>query len=1150
MFFTNRICRHSSLACHAEARRRRVTRHFAFAALVAGALLLGAAAADATTRTVTNTSDNAAFSLRALIAASAAGDTINFNIPTTDPGYNAAIGVFTITLTSGQLAISRDLNIIGLTNAKIAVSGNNASRVFDITAGNVAISGLTITNGNGGNGVAGGIFSERTSTLTVTGCTISGNIADSGGGIFNGGTVNITNSTLSGNSATSGGGGILNSGTATITNSTISGNHGDFGGGGIFTNPGTVTTITNSTISGNSANVGVGVGGGIYNNGTLTLTNSTISGNTTTGNNNSLGGGIYNNGTATITNSTISGNSANASFGGGIDNAGGTMTITNSTIFGNSANFSGGINNSNNGTLTITNSTIFGNSASSAGGISNNSGTVNARNTIIAKNTSPSGGPDFAGTLTSQGFNLIGNSSGGTITPMTGDQIGGGSQPVIDPKLDTTLNDNGGPTFTLALGSGSPAINKGHSSGSNTDQRGFPRPAGLPNGIGDGGDIGAYEVQADLLPGCNTINRIVNNNSDSGTDSLRAVIANVCPGSTITFDMSPGKVVSPINLTSAELLISKGLTINGPGADKLTVQRSAGNFRIFHITSGKLNAISGLTIANGNPADSGGGIYNESNSALTVTGCAISGNSANTNSGFTSSGGGIYNFNATLTLTTSTISGNTATGNGGGINNSGTVSGTMTVTNSTIFGNTSTGNGGGGGIYNFNATLTLTNSTISGNTANGSGGGIDNASGTVNAKNTIIAKNAAMSSPDFNGTLTSQDFNLIGDGTGAAISPTFFSDQVTVTAAQLNLGPLQNNGGPTFTQALGSGSFAIDKGGAATDPVTGNPITTDQRGFSRPVDNPAISNAIDSGADGSDIGAFEVQAPTPTPTPTPTPRPTATPGLVANVSTRLPVSTGDNVLIEGFTVQGPGGSTKKIIVRAIGPSLVPFGITDAVANPTLEIHDSNNGNAIVATNDDWRVTQVGGIITADQSAEIAASGFAPGNDRESAIIANLPPGSYTAVVRGAGNSVGTGVVDAFDLSPAASAKLVNIATRGLIQPGDKLMIAGFITQNGPVRAVVSAIGPSLAAFGITNALPDTTLQLRDGNGAIVVENDDWKVASNGTSQQAELEATGLQPTNDLEAAVLVILPPGAYTAQVRGKPETTGTGVVQVYFLP
>ena len=269
---------------------------------------------------------------------------------------------------------------------------------------------------------------------------------------------------------------------------------------------------------------------------------------------------------------------------------------------------------------------------------------------------------------------------------------------------------------------------------------------------------------------------------------------------------------------------------------------------------------------------------------------------------------------------------------------------------------------------------------------------------------------------------------------------------------------------------------------------------------------------------------------------------TVTAGLVGNVSTRLPVGADDNVLIEGFIVQGPAGSTKKIIVRAIGPSLAPFGIADALANPTLEIHDATG--ATIATNDDWQTTQVGGLITGDQSAEISASQLAPSNDLESAIIANLAPGSYTAVVRGLGNTTGTGVVDAYDISAASPARLANIATRGLIQPGDKLMIAGFIVQNGPVRAVIRAIGPSLLAFGITNALADTTLQLRDQNGLIVLENDDWK-----TDQQQELENTGLQPTNDLEAAIVVTIQPGQYTAQVRGKNETTGIGVVQVYFL-
>jgi hypothetical protein len=385
---------------------------------------------------------------------------------------------------------------------------------------------------------------------------------------------------------------------------------------------------------------------------------------------------------------------------------------------------------------------------------------------------------------------------------------------------------------------------------------------------------------------------------------------------------------------------------------------------------------------------------------------------------------------------------------------------------------------------------------------------------------------------------------------------TIAASNVGATSATLNASVNPNGLSTSFQFTSDFGSFPVQNAGSGTANV---PFSVNVTGLSPNTQYHFNTTATNAGGTTQGVERTFTTLPDPTPTPTPRTTPTATPtatpgttpGLVANVSTRLPVGTGDNLLIEGFTVQGPAGSTKKIIVRAIGPSLAAFGIIDALPNPTLEIHDANNNNAIVATNDDWKVTQVGGIITADQSAEISASGFAPGNDLESAIIANLPPGSYTGVVRGAGNSVGTAVVDAFDLSPAASAKLVNIATRGLIQPGDGLMIGGFIIQNGSVKAVVLAIGPSLAAFGITNALSDTTLQLRDGNGALVVENDDWKIrSSDGGSQQAEIEATGLQPTNDRESAVVTTLPPGQYTAQVRGKPETTGTGVVQVYFLP
>ncbi|HYJ05517.1 MAG TPA: delta-60 repeat domain-containing protein [Chthoniobacterales bacterium] len=269
-----------------------------------------------------------------------------------------------------------------------------------------------------------------------------------------------------------------------------------------------------------------------------------------------------------------------------------------------------------------------------------------------------------------------------------------------------------------------------------------------------------------------------------------------------------------------------------------------------------------------------------------------------------------------------------------------------------------------------------------------------------------------------------------------------------------------------------------------------------------------------------------------------------TPGLVSNVATRLPVGTGDNALIEGFIVHGQAGTTKKIMVRALGPFLAQFGITDALGNPTLEIRDWKN--VVVATNNDWKTTQVGGLITGDQLAEISGSGLAPSDDLESAIIANLAPGNYTAMVRGLGDTTGTGIVDAYDISAGSPARLVNIATRGLIQPGDKLMIAGFIIQNAPVRAAIRAIGPSLIGRGIANALPDTTLELRDQNGAILIENDNWK---SNAAQKHELESNNLQPSHDLEAALITTIPPGQYTAQVRGKGDASGIGVVEVYFL-
>jgi uncharacterized delta-60 repeat protein len=249
-----------------------------------------------------------------------------------------------------------------------------------------------------------------------------------------------------------------------------------------------------------------------------------------------------------------------------------------------------------------------------------------------------------------------------------------------------------------------------------------------------------------------------------------------------------------------------------------------------------------------------------------------------------------------------------------------------------------------------------------------------------------------------------------------------------------------------------------------------------------------------------------------------------------NISTRLRVETGDNVLIGGFIITGT--QPKKIIVRAIGPSLSSF-FPGVLGDPVLELRDSSG--ALLATNDNWR---------SDQQAEILATGIPPADDLESAIVATLPANNaaYTAIVRGVNNATGIGVVEAYDLDHTVDSKLGNISTRGLVQTGDNVMIGGLIVlgQN-PLRVIVRAIGPSLPVPG---ALGDPILELHDGNGALIAANDSWR-----SDQEAEIIATGIPPSSDLEAAIVRSFAPGNYTAIVRGVNNTTGVAVVEAYGL-
>ena len=276
--------------------------------------------------------------------------------------------------------------------------------------------------------------------------------------------------------------------------------------------------------------------------------------------------------------------------------------------------------------------------------------------------------------------------------------------------------------------------------------------------------------------------------------------------------------------------------------------------------------------------------------------------------------------------------------------------------------------------------------------------------------------------------------------------------------------------------------------------------------------------------------------PTPTPTPTPTPSPT-TASQAINLSTRMFVQTGDNVGIGGFIITG--STLKHVVVRGLGPSLTQFGVSNALPDPVLELHGP--GAFFTITNDDWRDDPV-------QAALIMADGLAPTNDLESAIDATLAPGAYTAIVRGFNNTTGVGVIEVYDLSPSAASKLGDISTRAFVNTGDNIVIAGFILGNnsGMDRIVARGIGPSLTNFGVSDALADPTLELRDSNGALLIANNNWR---DDSAQAAELMADGLAPGDNLESGIAATLPPGLYTALLAGLNNGTGVGLVEVYDL-
>jgi hypothetical protein len=587
----------------------------------------------------------------------------------------------------------------------------------------------------------------------------------------------------------------------TLTAGNGRGSDATFNGlGGAVENQGTLA-LNNCTISSSSAVV---FGGAVYNfdDGSCTLTACTMVNNSS----GSDGGGVFSNGMTTIQGCTIAKNSG-GSGGGGIYNGAGTLAIDNTTISGNTAGNGGGVYDQV-GRMTVTNCTITGNRAPSGGGFRAHSGD-HLINTIIAGNLDSSGNPSDVANATISGTNsLIGDagSSGGIVDGVNGNIVGVGGSGTRDITtiLNPMLTSYGGPTQTHPLVCGSPALDAGSNSGAGslmTDQRGAPRVAGGTV------DIGAVEMQ----------NQVTNTN-DSGSGSLRDAITNATSGEII--DISPC-VTGTITLTSGEIGVANDVTINGPGADMLTVSGNNAS-RTFNASANV--EINGLTLTQGNAGSAQGGAVVLSGSGLNkIHACVMSNSSADF-------AGGLFILFGDLIMNDTTISGNQATSGAGGLGvNDGA---TVEMTNCTVYGNHTAGSDGAGGL---NGLVFLTNCTVSGNSGP-IGGGVVNDSG-VAINNCIVSGNTG---GDLSAHSPNGDNNLVGTNTG---DPLVGSNNID--GVDPKLGPLQNNGGPTPTMALLPGSPAIDAGSNLYSPVS------DQRGIARPVDGDGDGNAV------SDMGAYE-----------------------------------------------------------------------------------------------------------------------------------------------------------------------------------------------------------------------------------------------------------------------------------------------------
>jgi CSLREA domain-containing protein len=610
--------------------------------------------------------------------------------------------------------------------------------------------------------------------------------------------------------------------------------------------------------------------------------------------------------------------------------------------------------------------------------------------------------------------------------------------------------------------------------------------------------------------------------------------------------------------------LSSDITILGPGATVLQLGRliiepgATVNVADVGISGRAADGVDAnlLTGSRATSGEDGGGIVNRG--TLTLTRCTLyncsSGNGGRGDVGYGGNGGGIYN-TGTLTIIASTVthnqSGNGGAGggkpggrggNGAGIYNSGTA----TLVSSTVSDNR-TGNGAGGlftsnppgyggGICNV-GTLTLTNCTISGNQTGTTFGGFDGehgglggglyAGGQTAVSNSTITLNRAENPHGVGiygdvtlrstivdgifGSVHSDGYNLINGQTGATIIPNPGAGPDFSGYADLE--PLADNGGPTLTHLPRTNSPAIDKG----KNFSGS--STDQRGagFARAVDFP--DTTYPNAADGTDIGAVEFD-----------------PTAIHNISTRARVETGDNAMIAGFIITG--SAPKQVVLRGLGPTLAGAGVpaTEVLNDPVIELRGAQGS---ILTNDNWKDTQ---------RQNIEGGPFQPQDDRESVMLTTLLPSSYTLTLTGKNQTTGIGTVEVYDNNRQEDSRLANISTRGFVRNGSSVMIGGFTLGAGnPTRIAVRALGPSLSNFGLSNVLQDPTLELHDGDGTLLISNDNW---NDDPASATQLSNHGLALPDPKEAGIFTDqLSPGQFTAVVASEDAGIGIALVEIYNL-